>query len=243
MRWLGRKATDERDATSRAERGRRGKWRRGVRFRRRLCGPAFVLKEEPTRPGRMASSRGEPVSLATPADTHAEDRKVRMKQLCIALLGLAVAGGPLGAQVVSVQQKAAPAVAHEEQHIALTQQYRMMMTFARRVEMAQPGEEEDARANAEKLVNAVENAAASLDALAKVTDSTQVGQIEAIRKLQATAKGHADELKAEIAKTPMELKLAKQHAIEVREVAEQAEELHGKMLPNTAPAKPDVPKP
>lgn len=159
-----------------------------------------------------------------------------MKQLFAALLGLVVAAGPAAGQVVTSVQKAAPAPPpHEEQHIALTQQYRMLMTFARRIEIASPGEEEDVRTNAEKLGNAVENAAASLDALAKVTDSTQVAQIAEIRKYQADAKAHADQLKAEVANTPMQLKQAQAHAIGVREAAEKAEDVHAKMLPKAAP--------
>ncbi len=167
-----------------------------------------------------------------------------MKQLYAALLGLAVAGGPVAGQVVtSVPQKAAPAPAHEEQHIALTQQYRMLMTFARRIEIADAGEEEDVKTNAAKLVNAVDNAAANLDALAKVVDSTQVAQIAQIRQFQAEAKAHADELKAEIANTPMQLAAAKKHAIAIREAAEKAEEVHGKMLAPAASPKPEPPKP
>ncbi len=166
-----------------------------------------------------------------------------MKQLYVALLGLAVASGPLAGQVVtSVQQKAAPAPPHEEQHIALTQQYRMLMTFARRIEIAEPGEEADVKTNAEKLVNAVDNAAANLDALAKVIDTTQVAQIAAIRKFQDEAKAHADQLKAEVGNTPMQLAAAKKHAVAIREAAENAEEAHAKMLAPAASPKP-TPKP
>ncbi len=167
-----------------------------------------------------------------------------MKQLYAALLGLAVASGPVAGQVVtSVPQKAAPAPPHEEQHIALTQQYRMLMTFARRIEIAEPGEEADVKTNAEKLVNAVDNAAANLDALAKVVDTTQVAQIAEIRKFQDEAKQHADMLKAEIANTPMQLAAAKKHAIAIREAAENAEEAHAKMLAPAASPKPGPAKP
>ncbi len=169
---------------------------------------------------------------------------MRRKQLYAALLGLAVAGGPLSGQVVSsVQQKATPAPPHEEQHIALTQQYRMLMTFARRIEIAEPGEEADVKTNAEKLVNAVDNAAANLDALAKVLDTTQVAQVAAIRKLQDDAKAHADTLKAELANTPMQLASAKKHAIAIRVAAEHAEEAHAKLLAPAASPRPETPKP
>jgi len=157
-----------------------------------------------------------------------------MKRLYAALLGLGVVGAPLAGQQVQVQTKSAP---HEEEHIALTQQYRMMCTFARRIEMASAGEEEDARTNAEKLVTAVENAAAGLDALAKVTDSTQVAQIEEIRKYQAVAQSNVELLKAEVVKSPMQLRLAKTHAAAVREAAEKAEDAHAKMLPKAEPPK------
>ncbi len=162
-----------------------------------------------------------------------------MKRLYAALLGLAVAGLPAGAggQVVGAQTKAAP---NEEQHIALTQQYRMMQTFARRIEMAAAGEEEDVRTNGQKLVNAVANASAGIDALAKVTDSTQVASIQQLRALQATAKTAVDSLEAELNKTPLSLRAVKTHAIAVREAAEKAEEAHGKMLAPAAPAKPEV---
>ncbi len=161
-----------------------------------------------------------------------------MRLLYAALLGIAVAGAPLAGQVVgTVQTQAAP---NEDQHIALTQQHRMVSTFARRIEIASEGEEEDVRANAEKLGGALDNAAAGLDALAKVTDAAQSASLDQIRKFQAEARKHYELLKAEVAKTPMELKQAKAHAAAVREQSELAEDVHAKML---APSKPEPTKP
>lgn len=156
-----------------------------------------------------------------------------MRLLYAALLGLAVGGAPLAGQVVgSVQTKAAP---NEDQHIALTQQHRMVSTFARRIEIASAGEEEDVRANTEKLGSALDNAAASVDALAKVTDSTGVAAIEQIRKYQAEARKHYEMLKVEVAKSPMELKQARTHASAVREQSELAEDVHARMFKAESP--------
>ena len=155
-----------------------------------------------------------------------------MRLLYAAILGIAVSVTPLAGQVVGAQTKAAP---NEDQHIALTQQHRMVSTFARRIEIASAGEEEDVRTNAEKLGGALDNAVAAVDALAKVTDATQAAAIEQIRKYQAEARRHYELLKAEVAKSPMELKQAKAHAQAAREQSELAEDAHAKML---APPKP-----
>lgn len=160
-----------------------------------------------------------------------------MRTLLVALL--AVAAGAVALPVAAqVSEKASPL---DDRAILLTQQHRMAMTHARRIELAEPSEREDAVREVAVLGDCLDAAAAQLDDLAKTVGPEQASKIEAIRAKQLEARKHYDLLKAEVEKPRPQGMRA--NAIAVRDAIDAAEGAHQKLLTSLAAPKPDTAKP
>ena len=116
--------------------------------------------------------------------------EVRVKMLLAALLAISLAAlaAPLAGQI---QEKSAP----DEVQFALSTQFRVAMTHARRVENADPTAKEDAVREIGVLADALDALDAAVNEVAKAAGADFAAQIETIRKYNAEARKHVDQLK------------------------------------------------
>lgn len=160
-----------------------------------------------------------------------------MRTLLVALLTVAFGAVALPVAAQDVSEKAAP----EDVHLLLTRQHRMGMTHARRVELSEPSEREDAVREVAALGDALDAAAAELDEVAKVVGPENAAKIDLIRKQQQEAKQKYELLKAEMDKP--RAPLLKAHAAAVRNALDAAEDAHQKLMASPIAPKPDSAKP
>ncbi len=159
-----------------------------------------------------------------------------MRTFLVALLAASL-GLPAGSLSAQAADKAAP----EGLNLNLTSATRRCMTYARRIENADPGDTEAAANAIQALGEAMDAAGASLEDLAKAVPPGNEALIEQIRKSCQTARPHMDALNG-LKDKPLSA-AAKQHAAAIREQLDLAEEAHQKLMKALAASKPDTAKP
>ncbi len=159
-----------------------------------------------------------------------------MRKLLAALLAISMAAlaAPLAGQI---QEKAAP----EDVQDALSTELRVAMTHARRVENADATEKEDAAREIGVLADRLDAVDAAVEAVAKAAGPDYAAQLDAIRKYDAEARKHVEQLKS-MADRPVSA-AAKAQAAAVREQLDLADTAQQKLIKAMAAPKPAAAKP
>ena len=149
-------------------------------------------------------------------------------------ISLAALAAPLAGQI---QEKSAP----DEVQFALSTQFRVAMTHARRVENADPTAKEDAAHEIGVLADRMDALDAAVEAVAKVAGPAYPAQLDAMRKYTAEARKHVEQLKG-MTDRPLSA-AAKAQAAAVREQLDLADTAQQKLIKAMAAPKPAAAKP